>query len=334
MLDKSPRTKRPPPYKLYNALSLLYLDKHHQLTIIISKAHNTLHINHIMKFNGTIHKYNDHQVAFEFSPVGLPNALVMIGGMTDGLTTVPYLANLPKVMEPLGYSVVQIQMKSSYIGWGTTSVKEDVSQIKQLIDYLKSEDGGSKKDVVIMGHSTGSQDVMLSLLTISDDIKAGILQASCSDRECFTLYAPKEVRDRLNAQAKKLLDEGKGDEMLPREFMAYTNDTPVTAYRWCSIMLEGGDDDFFSTDLPDEALKNTFGKINKPFLVAYSGEDEFIPKEIDKPAVLKRWESFSNPKFWSKNSGIVKGASHGVKQPESQVFLYEKISHFFEEFHL
>ncbi|SMN22132.1 similar to Naumovozyma dairenensis NDAI_0E01230 hypothetical protein [Maudiozyma saulgeensis] len=287
-----------------------------------------------MKFNGILHKYNEHQVAFEYEPAGLPKALIMIGGMTDGLTTVPYLANLPHVLEPLGYSVVQIQMKSSFIGWGTSSVKEDVAQVKQLIDYLKSEEGGNKKEIVIMGHSTGSQDVMQSLLTISDSIKAGILQASCSDRECFTLYASKEIRDDLNSRARKLLDESKGEEMLPREYMAYTNDTPVTAYRWCSVMLPNGDDDFFSTDLSDDSLKRTFGKINKPFLVAYSEKDEFIPKEIDKPAVLKRWESISNPKFWSKNSGIVPGASHGVKQPASQKFLYEKISAFFEEFNL
>ena len=287
-----------------------------------------------MKFNGTLHRYNDHQVAFEFEPAGLPNALIMIGGMTDGLTTVPYFANLPHVLEPLDYSAVQIQMKSSFIGWGTTSVNEDVEQIKQLIDYLKSPEGGNKKKIVIMGHSTGSQDVMQSLLSISADLDAGIMQASCSDRECFRLFASDEVVSDLNSKAKKLLDEGKAEEILPREFMAYTNDTPVTVYRWCSIMLPGGDDDFFSTDLPDEALTKTFGKINKPFLVAYSGADEFVPKDIDKPAVLKRWESFSNPKYWSKNSGIVVGASHGVKQPEAQKILYGKVSQFFQEFGL
>jgi len=99
-------------------------------------------------------------------------------------------------------------------------------------------------------------------------------------------------------------------------------------------MLPEGDDDFFSTDLSDDALKQTFGKINKPFLVAYSEKDEFIPQDIDKHAVLKRWESISNPQFWSQNSGIVPGASHGVKQPASQEFLYEKVSAFFEEFNL
>lgn len=287
-----------------------------------------------MKFEGILHKYNESQVAFEYGPTGLSNVLILMGGMTDGLTTTPYFANLPKVMEPLNYSVVQIQMRSSYIGWGTSSVKEDVAQIKQLIEYLKSPDGGSKQKIVIMGHSTGSQDVMQSLLTIGDLVDAGIFQASCSDRECFGLFASRDIIDDLNGRAKKLLDEGKPEELLPREFSAYTNDTPITAYRWCSIMLPGGDDDFFSTDLSDESLKGTFGKINKPFLVAYSEKDEFIPQEIDKLAVLKRWQSFSNPKFWSKNSGLVMGASHGVKQPTSQTYLYEKVSSFFQEFNL
>ena len=63
----------------------------------------------------------------------------MIGGMTDGLLTVPYVVGLSRALEPLGYSVVQIQMRSSDWGWGTSSLSEDVEQIRELVDFLRSD---------------------------------------------------------------------------------------------------------------------------------------------------------------------------------------------------
>ena len=71
-----------------------------------------------MSYKGILHKYNETQVAFELSPTDFPNVLVMIGGMTDGLLTVPYVAGLSKALEPLGYSVVQIQMREQLFGMG------------------------------------------------------------------------------------------------------------------------------------------------------------------------------------------------------------------------
>lgn len=288
----------------------------------------------MQSFEGIIHKYNSNKVAFEFTPTRLPKVLIAIGGMTDGLLTVPYSVNLPKVMEPLGYSVVQIQLTSSFQGWGTSSLHQDTKEIVELIEYLKSPEGGNRTNFVIMGHSTGSQDVMLTLLTNSDILDAGIMQGCVSDREAVTMDAPAETIEKLTVAAKKLCDEGKGQELLPGEYSKYLFDTPITAYRWCSLLIPEGDDDYFSSDLRKENLQKSFGQLNKPFLIAYSEEDEFVPSYVDKLGVISRWKEVSNPQYWSKYSGLIKGADHGVSSEKSQEHLFEMVSGFFNEFNL
>ena len=287
-----------------------------------------------MSYKGVLHKYNETQVAFELPPADLPNVLIMIGGMTDGLLTVPYAVGLSRVLEPLGYSVVQIQMRSSYLGWGTSSLSEDVEQIRELVDFLRSDAGGNRKKIVLMGHSTGSQDVMLYMLKHGGTIDAGILQGSCSDREAAPIDVPTDVLEALNDEASKLKDAGKDDELLPSKFSKIVAGTPISVYRWCSIMLPKGDDDYFSSDIPEDVLQQTFGKLNKPFLIAYSAEDEFVPTTVDKVALLRKWREASNPQFWSRNSGLVAGASHAVKDPEAQKNLFQMVTNFFKEFGL
>lgn len=286
------------------------------------------------QFPGILHKYSEAKVAFEFTPTKLPNAFIIIGGMTDGLLTVPYATGLPNVLEKFGYSVIQIQMSSSFKGYGMVSLKSDVEEIKQLIDYLKSREGGYKNKIVIMGHSTGSQDVIQYMLNYGDNIDGGIMQAGVSDREAAQNEILPDTLKRLNAYAENLVKSGKGDSILPSEYSLCMGGVAFTAYRWCSLMIKGGDDDYFSSDLPFDTFHNSFGRLNKPFLVAYSEEDEFVPDNVDKVALIRMFQSASNPKYWSRYSGLIKNASHGVSESEAQQYLFMMITGFMKEFNL
>ncbi|KAI8400805.1 Protein of unknown function (DUF1749) [Nakaseomyces glabratus] len=286
-------------------------------------------------FKGVLHRYTEKKVAFEFDPIDNDKVVVMIGGMTDGLLTVPFVDRLGAALNKCGFGLIQIQMKSSYRGYGTSSLDEDANDIEALIKYLKSKEGGARRKIILMGHSTGSQDVLRYILTKNRyGIDAAVLQGSCSDREVFVDDVGENVYTKLNVLPKRLVDEGKGDELLSSEYSKYMGGTPVTAYRWCSLMLKGGDDDYFSSDLDTETIKQTIGKIDIPFLVAYPEIDEFVPKSIDKIALLKRWESCSQTQFWSKNSGLIKGGLHWLPEPETQDYFYVMVTKFIEEFNL
>lgn len=283
-----------------------------------------------MAYQGILHKYSSRHVAFEFSPSGSKKVIIVIGGLLDNLLTVEFTPALVTAVEKLGFSVCQIQMSSSSKGWGTSSLDTDVKEINELVKYLRSPEGGSRETVIIMGRSTGSQDVIHYLLRHSDTVEAGILDAPVSDRE----GQDSKVTEKLNPKAKEMVDEGKADEVLPSEYSKLLFNTPISAYRWCSLMLKGGDDDYFSTDLSQEFFSSTFGKLDKPFLLLENENDEYVPKHVDKQALLNRWKAVSNPKYWSKNSGVVKGSTHLVVQPESEKDLCQRVVAFLQEFSL
>lgn len=282
---------------------------------------------------GILHKYDNEHVAFEFTPTKLPNVLIMIGGMTDGLLTVPYVTELPQLLAPYKYSVIQIQLTSSFKGWGTTSLRQDVEEIKSLVEYLKNDQQRSGK-IVLMGHSTGSQDVMTYLLTYPDIVDAGIMQASVSDREAFAMNGSSEELRVLTDRALELCKMGKSNQLLSDEYSKYAFNTPITAYRWCSLLILGGDDDYFSSDLPVDAFEKSFGQLRKPFLVAYSADDEFVPGKVDKQQLIDCWKSVTDPKFWSKHSGLVGGATHNCESKEARDNLFKMVVAFFDEFQL
>ncbi|CEP60120.1 uncharacterized protein LALA0_S01e03488g [Lachancea lanzarotensis] len=287
-----------------------------------------------MSFPGVLHSYKSDQVAFEFTPTSLSKVIIFIGGLGNGLFGVSYIQNVVKELGPLGWSVIQIQMTSSGKGWGLSSLHKDIEEIKDLVEYLKSPSGGSRDKIVLFGHSTGSQDTIHYLLNHGNTVDGGIMQGSASDREGFSRIVEKQKWDRMNAQAREMVEKGQQNDLLPSEFAEVMFNTPITAYRWCSLTLPGGDDDYFSSDLSEKHLKTTFGKIQRPFLMAYSELDQFVPSFVDKQKLLQKWASSSDPMYYSKHSGIIKGASHEVAQEDARSYMCEMVRNFLQEFDL
>ncbi|SCU95595.1 LAME_0F12706g1_1 [Lachancea meyersii CBS 8951] len=287
-----------------------------------------------MSYPGILHTYKEGKVAFELAPTSLSKVVVLIGGLGDGLLTLSYIHKVAKELEPLGWSLLQIQMTSSFKGWGLSSLNNDIEEIKALVEYLRAPAGGSRDKIVLFGHSTGSQDTMHYLLHYGESVDGGIMQGSASDREGFAQFVDKAQWDQLNVRAKELVETGKQNDILPTEYSKVMSNTPITVYRWCSLALPGGDDDYFSSDLSEEQLKSTFGKIRRPFLMAYSEFDQFVPESVDKPKLLRKWESCSNPMYYSKYSGLIKGADHQVVQEDARSYMCDMVKNFLNEFDL
>lgn len=104
--------------------------------------------------------------------------LFFIPGLLDGLLTVAYSTSLAQALPP-SWRLVQPILSSSYTGFGTSSLDKDVLEISQCIAYFQkfrsemaTTTTAAAADtmpgrVVIMGHSTGSQDVMHYLVSSS-----------------------------------------------------------------------------------------------------------------------------------------------------------------------
>ncbi|KAL4772182.1 hypothetical protein BDW60DRAFT_44764 [Aspergillus nidulans var. acristatus] len=314
-------------------------------------------------YPGILHNYAPRLVAFEFRSSGTqkPHSLLFIGGLTDGLYTVPYVQELAKALEPTEWSLFHLHLSSSYGGWGIGSLDRDVEEIGQCIDYVRNlkQKTTSGAKVVIMGHSTGSQDVLHYLYSANPlprnpdvdgvhsltrpAVDGAIMQAPVSDREAL-LQCAKESPEAREAYEKLITftREQPARAICPIELSGLVGldpVTPVSARRFWSLASpespeKPSEDDLFSSDLTDERLCETFGRIAergllRTTLVAlYSGSDEYCPNWVDKEALLERWKRATDAgreKKWDdETSGIIPEATHNVRD-EGQAWMIERI---------
>ncbi|RHZ67366.1 putative esterase [Aspergillus thermomutatus] len=254
---------------------------------------------------GILHPYSEGLVAFEYTDglVRKPNTLLFIGGLGDGLGTVEYLTDLITAVEYTSWSVFSLILSSSYSGWGVGHLGKDIDEIARCVKYVrdyKQELFGAGR-IVIMGHSTGSQDVMHYLSCANPrprhpvldknaavepskrlPVDGAIMQAPVSDREAINWViqdgtdrdAPegmREIYQRTIAKARSTPyeDDDALDTLIPLSVTArigYPSSTPVSSRRFLSLASPDSpekpeEDDMFSSDLSDDQMQKTFGQL-------------------------------------------------------------------------
>jgi alpha-beta hydrolase superfamily lysophospholipase len=172
-----------------------------------------------------------------------------------------------------------------------------------------------------MGHSTGCQDAMqyISGSVARPPVDGVILQAPVSDREALEAFVPNDERSRIVEIAEKYVRDGRGDHVLPATLATgIFGNTPVSAYRMLSLLSpnKDGDDDYFSSDLPDSAFEQTFGKFTKtPLLILCSGRDEHVPPHVDVHGLIQKWSAIverCGGHVDRDNGGIIAEATHNL----------------------
>ncbi|KAF7144561.1 hypothetical protein RHSIM_Rhsim04G0207200 [Rhododendron simsii] len=287
-------------------------------------------VNRKKQFRGVMFKYGPKPIQVAFKTGDYKQQVIFIGGLTDGFLATEYLEPLAIALDKEKWSLVQFLLSSSYTGYGITSLKEvtacfpfqflnllnhvslwvplllllrlcgsllkftllqDAMELDQLISYLINKE--ESEGVVLLGHSTGCQDIVYYMRTnapCSRAVRAAILQAPVSDRE-YRATLPETAA--MIDLASEMIGDGRVSELMPREA---NPDAPITAFRYHSLCAYNGDDDMFSSDLSDDQLKMRLGHMtNTPCQVIFSMADEYVPDYVDKKALVDRQvqESFS-----------------------------------------
>lgn len=276
---------------------------------------------------GILHHYAYNLTAFEFTnhpDKVAPNVLIIVAGLGDGLLNVPWIPPLAAELEASNsdkkpaerWSVIQPVLRSSYQGWGTSSLDQDVRDLSRLVTYIRNQPGRVK--VVLGGHSTGCQDTLKYLssdLTGDCAIDGGILQAGVSDVEAMNLLlGPGELERLCNEIHDEYLTQGRENEILPPKFRKIAFNTPITAARFYSIAKSGGTEDFFSPNLTQKDHERTWAKITKPILVLPGAKDEFVAKTTDQNKLLQDWKLATKPECFSSLSHVIQGANHKIDE--------------------
>lgn len=157
-------------------------------------------------------------------------------------------------------------------------------------------------------------------------IDGGIIQAPVSDREAMVSDMDPDVYKLSCATAQAMVDAGNAEDILPSKETGNMFPCPVTAYRWLSLASPNhdGDDDYLSTDLTDEQLMKTFGRLpaRSPLCILFSDDDEYMSKDIDNVALTKRWAEIvkkGGGKVDEEHSIPVPGASHNLMKNSAEV---------------
>jgi pimeloyl-ACP methyl ester carboxylesterase len=289
-----------------------------------------------MAHASTAHKYSKRLVAFEHaspqtSSDDAQNTLLWVGGLTDGLLTVPYPSDIAKSL-PANWRIAEVLISSSYKGWGTGSLARDAEELGECVSYFKNLRPGKK--VVIMGHSTGCQDIMEYVVGTDcecrDALDGIVLQGGVSDREAWEEYG-KEGELKLHLEdaitkSKEMVDAGKGEEIISTEGNTILKEMggPLNAYRAYSLLAKGGDDDYFSSDLSDEHFATSFGNITEktPVCFLLGSEDPYVPAHVDRAALLERWTRIIRAGGGivdDEDGGVVQGAHHNLDEDPDEV---------------
>ncbi|KAK8081520.1 hypothetical protein PG996_000301, partial [Apiospora saccharicola] len=253
-------------------------------------------------------------------------------GLGDGPHTVPYARAIARELEEnhgeLGFSVFELKMRSSFSGYKFSCLANDVADIAELVRYLR---GLGREKIVLMGHSTGCQGLMEYAATSGDPVDGYILQAPCSDREASLIGKGSEGKKKLEeivSIAKDMISSGKGDHPMSHDHLSGDYDRPMSARRFYALYAEDGEDNYFSSNLSNEAASRFWKKFEKPLLVLHSGIDRYVDPSMDKQAQIDGWKALCNPGIASDLSGVIPGAGHSVRQPEGEKWLVDNVVKF------
>ncbi|KAK4379902.1 hypothetical protein RND71_001764 [Anisodus tanguticus] len=236
------------------------------------------------QFRGIMFKYGPKPIQVAFKTGDYKQQVIFIGGLTDGFLATDYLEPLAIALDKEKWSLVQFLLSSSYSGYGTSSLRQDTMELDQLISYLINKE--DSEGVVLLGHSTGCQDIVYYMRTnaaCSRAVRAAILQAPVSDRE-YKATLP-DTASMIDL-ASNMISEGRESELMPREA---NPDAPITAFRYHSLCAYNGEDDLFSSDFSDDQLRQKLGHMsNTPCQVIFSMGDEYVPEYVNKKALVDR----------------------------------------------
>ncbi|KAL2393998.1 hypothetical protein ABEF93_001842 [Exophiala dermatitidis] len=279
------------------------------------------------------------------------NVLLFVGGMYDVFRSPSYIEDLaalfPRDIPGQKWRVMHVQLSSSGKCFGLYDLDRDVDEISIAITFIRTQITHSPTSpIVLMGHSTGCQDLLHYLVspikTSSGDrptISGAIFQAPVSDREALLLDMSTDPATRQSYETCLAIAESTPPEhhkttILPLHFSRQCmGPAPLTVSRFLSLASPGspdnpGMDDYFSSDLSDTRLLDTFGRIGlakhlhgtstdnkKIVLFLPSGSDEHVPPSIDKSLLLARWKravETDAQASLSPHSKVVKNALHDI----------------------
>ena len=232
---------------------------------------------------------------------------VLVPGLSDGMMSMSYSSLLSEKLRDVDFSLAQVNLSSSFLQYGFGSLEQDCKELTLLVRVLKEK--GFQR-IVLLGHSTGGQDVMyfMRYSPAASMVCAVMLQAAISDRDYISVTPELAV---MEEEARELVSQGKGDQILVQRFEG----DPITASRYLSLAGRLTADDMFSVDLTDAELRPILLPVCVPIFLCFSSDDEYVPFKEKQRELTARMVA-----ILKEHSPAVKclylPGDHGLSKPE------------------
>jgi pimeloyl-ACP methyl ester carboxylesterase len=205
---------------------------------------------------------------------------------------------------------------------GVSSVTQDVEELDALLGTIDGR-------VVLIGHSTGCQDIAAYLKSGAGRgrVTGAVMQGAVSDRQAMGMECGDEAVAAAAGRAAALVSRGDGEQLMPRDTPGVFN-TPITAARYASLAGRMTADDMFSGDLSDLDLAAQLGHMTSArgagvqLLWAFSGSDEYVPDSVKEDGYQTLASRISAAAAASATSGgvgpsisshvVIEGGSHSL----------------------
>lgn len=214
----------------------------------------------VNKISGSIFVYNNNGCISFCNNVNSNINIILIGGLGDNIMTIPYIHKLNELCIKKNYCLIISQL-SSMPEFKIISIEQDIYDINCLLNHLEGS-------IILLGHSTGCQDILLYCEKNKyRNVKGIILQGPVSDIEFHSNEIIKKHENIINNnhQNHSLYFEYNGNIWLKERFE--------------SLYKKNGIEDIFSSYLADESYEK-WKDLDIKILSIISEKDEYCVTSI------------------------------------------------------
>jgi pimeloyl-ACP methyl ester carboxylesterase len=212
-------------------------------------------------FEGYVEEYDQNGSIFIKTKLSSDKNIVFINGLGGNALFFDCKAALYNFCIKENYNLIIPQLRS-YPNFQIISIQDDIDDIKNLVDQIDGK-------IILIGHSTGCNDILLYLKEHkAGNIKGVILQAPVSDTESADRDQVKIALDMIEKSDPKL------------KYIELPKNGLYLKERYRSLYEVNGREDLFSSYLPDSKFADWKNKMK--ILSVLSGKDEFSVTDMSE----------------------------------------------------
>lgn len=188
------------------------------------------------------------------------------------------------------------------IGGGFERFEDCLIDIQAWIDFLLKQ--GVKK-IILQGHSLSQKSLYYQYVRKNRNVIGQIhLSPQNDDGLMYYSLGPKKYKE-INAKIKKMIKDGKGNEILPKEFSPVSYVTSAQMYH--GYLTDYGAGTLTPYHHPQSSNWKIISKVKEPMLVIFGSEDAYMKPSVEIAVKLVKEKTAKTP---NTTVQIIKGATH------------------------